>query len=194
MESLVPGPFQWRSKFRAGCSRWTIPREVILDLLSRTPGHLSAKEIYSALYPQYPGIGLTTIYRTLELLRSLELVHRFRGTDGQSRYELKKREGRYLHPHLVCTRCGRIVDLPDFREETARSPFRRLPVFPNQASRHPMTRGERPRSRPSKSSISCWRKRGVSRMNSGPSSRESRTSKEKEKKKEKTNESRHCLR
>ncbi|MGQ9673740.1 MAG: Fur family transcriptional regulator [Candidatus Aminicenantales bacterium] len=113
----MSGPFRWRLKLRAGCSRWTIPPEVILDLLSRTTGHLSPKEIYSALYPQYPGIGLPTIYRALELLQSLELVRRFRGTDGQSRSELKKGKSHYLHPHLVCTRCGRIADLPDCGEE-----------------------------------------------------------------------------
>lgn len=123
-EAFVSGPFRWRPKFRAGCSRWTIPREVIFDLLSRTTGHLSPNEIYSALYPQYPRIGLPTIYRALELLRSLELVRRYRDTDGQSRYELKKGKSHYLHPHLVCTRCGRIVDLPDFGEEIS-TPMRK---------------------------------------------------------------------
>ncbi len=113
----MPGPFQWRYRFRTGCSRWTIPREAIVDLLSRTARHLSAKEIYAAVYPLYPGIGLTTIYRTLDLLRRLGLVRRVSGPDGQSRYELKREDGRNYHHHLICTRCGRIVDGRDFLEE-----------------------------------------------------------------------------
>jgi len=114
------GPFQWRHKFRAGCSRWTIPREMILKLLSRSPEHLSAKEIYAAVYPFYPGIGLTTIYRTLDLLRRLGLVHRISGADGQGCYELKKVNGKDDHHHLICTECGRIVDGRDsFKEGLA---------------------------------------------------------------------------
>jgi Fur family ferric uptake transcriptional regulator len=112
----MPGPFRWQHRFRAQCSRWTVPREVILDLLSRTSRHLSAKEIYAAVYSLYPGIGLTTIYRTLELLGRLGLVHKISTGEGQSRYELKK-EGGQDHHHLICTRCGKIIDSRDFLEE-----------------------------------------------------------------------------
>jgi len=113
----VPGPFRWRHRLRTNCSRWTIPREVILNLLSQSAHHLSAKEIYAAVYPLYPGIGLTTIYRTLDLLRRLGVVHKISGPDGQSRYELKRVEGQDYHHHLICTSCGRIVDSRDFLEE-----------------------------------------------------------------------------
>jgi Fur family ferric uptake transcriptional regulator len=113
----MPGPFQWQRRFRSRCSRWTVPREVILDLLSRTTKHLSAKEIYAAVYSLYPGIGLTTIYRTLELLGRLGLVHKISSGDGQSRYELKRGNSQGHHRHLICTRCGKIIDSRDFLEE-----------------------------------------------------------------------------
>lgn len=113
----MPGPFWWQHRFRAHCSRWTVPREVILDLLSRTSKHLSAKEICAAGYSLYPGIGLTTIYRTLELLHQLGLVRKIPSGDGQSRYELKKEDRQARHHHLVCTRCGKIVDSREFLDE-----------------------------------------------------------------------------
>jgi Fur family ferric uptake transcriptional regulator len=89
-----------------------------LNLLSRASGHLSAKDIYAALYPEYPGLGLTTIYRTLELLHRLGIVQKVTSGDGQGRYELRSDNPKDHHHHLICTRCGAIINYRDFvREE-----------------------------------------------------------------------------
>ena len=113
----MPGRGHWQHRFRANVSRWTAPREFILDLLSRTRGHLSAKEIYAALYSSHPGIGLTTVYRTMELLFRLGIVQKITAGDGQSRYELKSADKKDHHHHLICTRCGKIVNYRDFVQE-----------------------------------------------------------------------------
>lgn len=94
-----------------------MPREAILSLLSQSRDHLTAKDIYGSLYSLYPGIGLTTIYRTLELLHRLGLVHRVAAGDGQSRYALKREEKGDHHHHLICTGCGKILDYRDFAQE-----------------------------------------------------------------------------
>jgi Fur family ferric uptake transcriptional regulator len=79
---------------------------------------MSAKEIHASLYSLYPGIGLTTVYRTLELLHRLGFVQKTSARDGQSRYELRSRDQKDHHHHLICTKCGRIIDYRDFvREE-----------------------------------------------------------------------------
>lgn len=107
-----------QKKFREKVPRMTAPREAILGLLSRSSGHLSAKEIHAALYVARPDLGLTTVYRTLELLSRLGLVRKVDTGDGQGRYELKTESGAGHHHHLICTRCGRIIDYRDFvREE-----------------------------------------------------------------------------
>jgi Fur family ferric uptake transcriptional regulator len=113
----LPGRYQWQNRFRENACRWTVPREVILSLLSRTAEHLTAKDIYGALFSMYPGIGLTTVYRTLELLHRLGLVHKIAAGDGQSRYALKGEDKGDHHHHLICTKCGKIVDYRDFLEE-----------------------------------------------------------------------------
>ncbi len=113
----MPGRHQWQHRFRENVCRWTAPRESILNLLTRTPGHLSAKEIYASLYPSYPGLGLTTVYRTLELLRGLGIVQKVTPGDGQGRYELKSVHKNDHHHHLICTRCGKIVNYRDFVQE-----------------------------------------------------------------------------
>ncbi len=45
----MPGPCKWQHRFRQHVSRWTVPREAILNLLSRTTKHMTAKEIYAGM-------------------------------------------------------------------------------------------------------------------------------------------------
>lgn len=113
----MPGPPKWRHRFQGHVSRWTVPREAILDLLSRTSKHLSAKEIYSSLYKSHPEIGMTTVYRTLDLLARMGLVTKLVLGDGQSRYEFKSGDREKHHHHLVCTKCGKIIDYSEFLDE-----------------------------------------------------------------------------
>jgi Fur family ferric uptake transcriptional regulator len=113
----LPGRRQWQHRFRENVSRWTLPREVILNLLSRSSKHMSAKELYASLYRLYPGIGLTTVYRTLELLFRLGFVQKVTSGDGQSRYELRSEDKKDHHHHLICTKCGKIIDYRNFVQE-----------------------------------------------------------------------------
>ena len=110
-------PYKWRHRFRKHVSRWTLPREAILDLLSRTSTHMSAKEIYVVLSKAYPGIGLSTIYCTLGLLVRAGFLTKIDIGDGQSRYEFKSDEINKHHHHLICTNCRKIIDYSDFFNE-----------------------------------------------------------------------------
>ncbi len=108
---------KWRKRFRGSGSRWTAPREAILNLLSRTSKHLSAKEIYQALFRIYPGIGLTTVYRTLDVLEKMGYLNKIPLGTGENKYELITKSDQTHHHHLICTQCGRILDYNDFLEE-----------------------------------------------------------------------------
>ena len=114
------GRHKFRHRFEGHVSRWTMPREAILEFLSQSSKHMSAKEIYASLYDKYPGIGLTTVYRTLDLLARMGIVTKLALGDGQSRYELKSSEKEEHHHHLVCTRCGTIIDYSEFLDEELR--------------------------------------------------------------------------
>jgi len=112
------GPPWWHGKFRGCGYRITVPREEILNILSRTSEHLSAEDIYMAVHKTHPNIGLTTIYRTLELLVHMGLVFKFDFGDGRARYELSEGpKGTRHHHHLVCTKCGRVIDYTDFIDD-----------------------------------------------------------------------------
>ncbi|MBA7505031.1 Ferric uptake regulation protein [subsurface metagenome] len=97
------GPPWWHGKLRGWGYRMTIPRQVILDLLNRSSKHLSAEDIY--------------LYRTLDLLEQMGIIHKFDFGDGRSRYELSQGPQWRHHHHLVCTKCGRIIDYTDFVTE-----------------------------------------------------------------------------
>ncbi|MBL7197715.1 MAG: transcriptional repressor [Candidatus Omnitrophica bacterium] len=112
------GPPWWHGRFRGCGYRLTIPREVILDVLSNTSKHLSAEDIYLEVHKSYPVVGLTTVYRTLELLTNMGLISKFDFGDGKARYELSiGPKGTRHHHHLVCSGCGRVIDYIDFIDD-----------------------------------------------------------------------------
>jgi len=106
----MPGPPWLRQRLANAGFRLTLPRQVILDVLGQTPQHLSAEEVFFRVHQFYPGIGLATVYRTLDLLTRVGLVFKFDFGDGRSRYELVTGAAKQPHHHIICTNCGRIID------------------------------------------------------------------------------------
>lgn len=96
--------------------RLTLPRKLILEVLSGTDGHLLVKDIYMKVSSNHPEIGLTTVYRTLDLMVRMGLVKKFEFGEGQNRYELTW-EFKEHHHHLVCLTCGKIIDYNDFIDD-----------------------------------------------------------------------------
>lgn len=94
--------------------RLTPQREAVVEVLLANPdAHLSAENIFMQTKDNFPDIGLATVYRTLELLESLGLVHKFDYGDGQSRYEVNVSAEGHYHHHLICVKCGEIGEFKD---------------------------------------------------------------------------------
>ena len=90
--------------------RVTPQRVMILSALLRSDDHISAEEIHSQIGAEYPQVNISTVYRTLKSLKRLGLVSE---TDlGQGRTEYHYAEKAHHH-HLVCQKCGAIVDLDE---------------------------------------------------------------------------------
>jgi len=113
------GPVWWHSRFRGYGYRLTLARQAILDVLAKTSKHLSAEEIYLQVHKIYPSSGLSTVYRTLELLVQVGLVFKFDFGDGRARYELIRGQAgkSQHHHHLVCMNCNRVIDYTDFIDD-----------------------------------------------------------------------------
>ncbi len=110
------GPGMGR-KFRGCGYRMTVPRQAIIDVLNNTDEHLSAEDIYMKVHETYSNVGLTTVYRTLELLIQMGMVVKFDFGDGRARYELVVGSKKEHHHHLICTSCNRIIEYIEFIDE-----------------------------------------------------------------------------
>ncbi|OGS21206.1 MAG: ferric uptake regulation protein [Elusimicrobia bacterium RIFOXYA2_FULL_40_6] len=105
-------------KFKGCGYKVTTGRQAILDILHKANKHLSAEDIYLKVHEIYPAVGLTTVYRTLEILEKMGMIFKFDFGDKRARYELAEGEkGENHHHHLVCTNCNRVVDYKDFIDQ-----------------------------------------------------------------------------
>ncbi len=86
----------------------TPQRMMILSTLRHVPGHLTAGEIYEQVQREYPYVDISTVYRTLAVLKELRLVSETDMGTGDTTYEWVRRE---RHHHLICRRCGSVASL-----------------------------------------------------------------------------------
>lgn len=100
-----------RSRISEGGLKATRQREEIFQIFRRSPGHKSLAQVYALVSKANPKIGHTTVYRTLKLLTRLGLAEERKFADRETRYE--PTSGGKHHDHLVCTRCGRILEFED---------------------------------------------------------------------------------
>jgi Fur family transcriptional regulator, ferric uptake regulator len=99
--------------------RSTRQRTAVTALLDGLEEFRTAQEIHDLLRRQGERIGLTTVYRSLQILAAGGQVDALRGPDGEICY---RRCSTGHHHHLVCRRCGKTVeiDLPSIEKTTAR--------------------------------------------------------------------------
>ena len=88
--------------------RLTPQRYMILSVIQEADEHLSIEQIMERVQARNPYVSLSTIYRTLELLRGLGLVRENHLPGEQPHYEAV--EGK-AHHHLVCKRCRAVLHL-----------------------------------------------------------------------------------
>jgi Fur family ferric uptake transcriptional regulator len=98
----------FRSLFKEKKLSLSHPRLLIYQELSNASSPLSPLEIYQNLIKKKKKVGLTSIYRSLELFESLGLV--FKIVNGSNvKYKLCELENH--HHHIVCKACGNVVEL-----------------------------------------------------------------------------------
>jgi len=90
--------------------RLTPQRLMILSAIHASNRHISAEEIYAQVCANYPNVNISTVYRTLELLKELGLVTETDLGGGKFRYHSVEKGH---HHHLICRKCGRIFELDE---------------------------------------------------------------------------------
>jgi Fur family ferric uptake transcriptional regulator len=89
----------------------TPQRRAIIKAIIDTREHLTPSAIHERVSREKPGIGLVTIYRTLEMLAGLGFICEMHA-GGSCRSYLVRRPAEHHH-HLICSDCGRVIDFTD---------------------------------------------------------------------------------
>jgi Fur family ferric uptake transcriptional regulator len=97
--------------------KFTIQREVILEMLYSSDEHLTPESLHHLIQEKHPDLntGIATVYRTLSLLEDSDMVTSLSfGAQGK-KYELGAKDH---HDHIICTKCGAISEFVDDEIET----------------------------------------------------------------------------
>jgi len=102
----------FKQLLKANGLKFTIQREVILEMLYNSDEHLTPEALHHLIQEKHPDLntGIATVYRTLSLLEDSAMVTSLSfGAQGK-KYELGAKEH---HDHIICTECGSISEFVD---------------------------------------------------------------------------------
>ncbi|MBI4655649.1 MAG: transcriptional repressor [Elusimicrobia bacterium] len=86
-------------------------RKNIMQAFLESGKHVTAEELYNAVKRKFPSVGLITVYRTLKLFCKCGLAREVCFENGTARYE--HLYGRQHHDHLICSACGKVIEIED---------------------------------------------------------------------------------
>ncbi len=104
---------QFRKFLQDGQYRITPERFEVLAAVLAWDDHFDADNLFIALKNNGSKVSRATVYKTLNLLHECGLVSRYRFSQGHAQYE--KTTDRPHHDHMVCTRCGKIIEFENSR-------------------------------------------------------------------------------
>lgn len=96
--------------FQSACRdkslRVTPQRIEIFKELALSSDHPTAEKLHQRLIERMPMLSLDTVYRTLGTFSNLGLIKKVETVESQARFEVSYVQ----HHHLICERCGKIID------------------------------------------------------------------------------------
>lgn len=119
-------------RIQASGGRVTVPTVLVATVLASTERHLTADDVIDALGRHETGIAASTVYRVLHRLIDMGVVEPVRSGAGATFYHLLEAP----HTHLVCSDCGRVLDL-DPRAEAALRSFGEIVLADQRFTLHP---------------------------------------------------------
>ena len=95
------------TKLAAVGQRYTANRKCVVDALLGLPGPATIAELLTA----GDALAQSSTYRNLVVLEDVGVVHRIVTSDDHARFELTEEITGQHHHHLICERCGVIIDI-----------------------------------------------------------------------------------
>ena len=88
--------------------RWTPQRRLVVDVLSKTDGHITGAELVERCREQDPEVTPSTVYRTLDVLEDIGIIRHAHGLDGREEFHVRPARE---HGHLHCSVCHRAWEI-----------------------------------------------------------------------------------
>ncbi|NLJ48749.1 MAG: transcriptional repressor [Candidatus Atribacteria bacterium] len=107
---------EWQKTLRKNNIKLTSSRRAIVEVFEDNRKHLSAEEVHEFLKKRNQKAGIATVYRNLDLLTKIGILHRVNFGDGKDHFEIAQKP--IHHHHLVCNKCGRVVDYSEIMGES----------------------------------------------------------------------------
>lgn len=104
----------------------TQQRDVLLDVIEHAGEHLDADGLYRLARERDKRISLSTVYRTLSLLKRHDLVEELHLSEEHHHYEAKSGDQHY---HFLCNECGKVSEFSGGAADKLRDELRRSHGF-----------------------------------------------------------------
>jgi Fur family transcriptional regulator, ferric uptake regulator len=98
-----PAIEEWLERLHENGYRLTAPRQAVVEVIASSQRVINPLEVFSQARQRYPGLGLVTVYRTIEKLEELHLVQRVHQPSGCQGFVAAFSGHQHL---LICQECG----------------------------------------------------------------------------------------
>ena len=93
---------------RRGGHKLTPQRLAVVGALRHDGGHVSATQLAALVHSAYPSVDVSTVYRTMDVLKRMRLATSTDLGSGDAVFEWAPEQP---HHHLVCSGCGKLAEL-----------------------------------------------------------------------------------
>ena len=100
-----------RAAVRKHGYKLTSQRRAVIKAIAGTHEHMTPSELYERVRRDNPGIGLVTVYRTMDILAEIGLICELHSGNNCRSYLLRRPAEH--HHHLICSECGQVIDFTD---------------------------------------------------------------------------------
>lgn len=107
---------EWQKTLRKNNIKLTTSRKAIVEVFEDNRKHLSAEDVHEFLKKRNQKAGIATVYRNLDLLTRIGILHRVNFGDGKDHFEMTHKP--IHHHHLVCNKCGKVIDYSEVMGES----------------------------------------------------------------------------
>ncbi len=103
--SFINPTNEWLDRLQERGYRLTGSRRTVVEIIACSQRVISPLEVYEQARSRTPGLGLVTVYRTVEKLEELGLIQRVHRPNGCQAFVASQNGHQHL---LICKQCGNV--------------------------------------------------------------------------------------